>query len=302
MGAKVNRIPVGTVISQTFEFAFRRYFSLLGVLWLWMLLSLISSYFLLLPHLEDAAAGSSHFPHGLAVLAGEILQMAIIAVNSVGVTKEALGLREGPRFVYLAVGTAELRVLGGMLLLGLVSFVVIFALGIGGGIVIAIVAAASGDRMAMTRAIGIATPILILGIFLLLLYLWIRLSSFQTAVAVREHRFGLWRSWELSRNNFWRLLAIVLVVWIPLVALEAVLVWFMTGPALMKVIAAAAVGPEAMRAAQSQLIASALSMSKYGMLVFLPISPIIYALMISPGAFAYRALAPSGTDAAATFD
>jgi dolichyl-phosphate-mannose--protein O-mannosyl transferase len=50
------------------------------------------------------------------------------------------------------------------------------------------------------------------------------------------------------------------------------------------------------------MLASVMSSFKYAMLVFFPFAPIVYGLIIAPGAFAYRALVPSATDAAATFD
>ena len=74
------------------------------------------------------------------------------------------------------------------------------------------------------------------------------------------------------------------------------------GPFFMKMIAAAPAGPEAVRAAQRKMLASVMSSFKYAMLVFFPFAPIVYGLIIAPGAFAYRALVPSATDAAATFD
>jgi hypothetical protein len=229
-----------------------------------------------------------------------------MAVMSVGITKEALGLRERPRFVYLSVGAAELRVLGGYILLG-VGLVVLAILAIIMGIVVGIVAGASTgttatDPRAMSHVAAIVMPLVVIGVFLPMIYFWIRLSSYLTAVSVVEHRFGLWRNWELSRGNFWRLLAIVMAIWIPLLALQFIAMGLTMGPVFLKMFAAASAGPEALRAANREMLATVMSNFKYGLLIFVPFAPIVYGLIIAPGAFAYRALVPSATDAAATFD
>jgi hypothetical protein len=307
----MNKIPVGKVISESLNFSIRNYLSLLGVLWLPMLLSLLFTWFLMFPHFQAVAAGAGGLRPAGSPLTGlgiEAVHLALLAVMSVGVTRVALGLREGPRFVYLSVGAAELRVFGGYILLGIIMIVLGIGLAVILGFLTAIVggafrAGAASDPAAMSRMTAVATPFVMLGVFLPVLYFGIRLSSFMSAVAVAEHRFGLWRSWALTRSNFWRLFVIVMAVWIPLMVLYAVALSLAMGPALTKVIAAASLGPATLRAAYSEMLMSAVSKLKYAVLVVLPFAPVLYGLIIAPGAFAYRALVPPpAADAASAFD
>jgi len=304
----MNKIRVGAVISESVNFSFRKYLPLLGVLWLPMLISLLFTYFVMLPHFLAVAAGAGGLrpaPSPLAVLAMDSVHLALLAVMSVGVTKEVLGLREGPRFVYLSVGVTELRVFGGYILLALISLVLVIALAIILGFVVAMVSksATGADPAAIFRMRAMIVPFATVGVLLSILYFLIRLSSFQSAVAVAEHRFGLWRSWALSRGNFWRLFAIVMAIGIPLMVLYVIALAFMMGPAFTKLIAAVPAGPVALRAAQREMMLSAMSNFKYGVLIGLPVAPVLYGLVIAPAAFAYRALVPSArTDAAAVFE
>jgi hypothetical protein len=119
---------------------------------------------------------------------------------------------------------------------------------------------------------------------------------------VVEHRFGLWRSWALSRRNFWRLFAITMGIWIPLMIVYCIALGLMMGPTLAKMMAAASAGPEALRAAQREMFASVMGGFKYYMFIFLPFAPIVQGLIVAPGAFAYRALVPSVIDPPATLD
>ena len=282
----MNKIPIGKVISESFDFAFQRYLPLLGVLWLPMLLSVLFSWFVMFPHFLASVAGAGRSP--VTGLAMESVHLALLAVMSVGVTKEALGRREGPRYVYLSVGTAELRVFGGYILLGIFTIVLVIVLAVIAGLLGAIASGAyratSADPVAIVRKAVIVAPFVIFGVLFPLIYFWIRLSSFQTAVAVTEHRFGLWRSWALTRRNFWRLFAIVMTIWIPLMILYVIALSLTMGPFMAKLAAAASAGPEAVRAAQSAMLASVMGNLKYYMLVFFPAAPIIYGLIIAPGA------------------
>jgi len=305
----MNKIPVGKVISESVNFSIQKYLPLLAVVWLPMVISLLFTWLVMVPHFAaDAAATAGLRPAGSALisLAMEFVQLVLLAVMSVGVTKEALGLREGPGFVYLSVGVAELRVFGGYLLLGVISVVLVF-LAIIAGVAVTIVAGASTapnatDPRAMSHVAAVVTPVVVIGLLLPMIYFWIRLSSFQTAVAVVEHRFGLWRSWALTRGNFWRLFAIAMAILIPLMIVYFIVLALMMGPTFAKMMAAASAGPEALRAAQREMLASVTGELKFYMFLFFPFAPIIYGLIIAPGAFAYRVLVPSVIDPAATFD
>ncbi len=307
----MNKIPVGQTIAQSYQFTFRKYFALLSVIWLPLLLMAAYFYLLIFPLFQRMAtsAGMGRAPGALgAVFAMEAFVYVLIAVISVGITKEALGVRKGPWFIYLSVGLAELRVLGGYVVLAVVSFVCSLVLGFGIGIVLGIViaarsgAGAGADPAASARLAAVLMPVLMTAIFVPLIYFWIRLSSFLTVVAVAEHRFGLWRSWTLTRGNVWRLLAILLVVLIPLIALEFLVGGFAFGDIFEKMTLTGPTTPQEAQAFSAAMVQAMAQRMPLLMLAFLPFSPFLYGLMTAPPAFAYRALVPSGADAAAAFD
>src|SRR5208282_4844419 len=135
----MGKIPVWHTVGQALEFAFGRYLPILGVLWLPLLILGTCEYFLIVPMFKNIAAiaqfAATHphappppelIPFQPYTAAFDVLAYVINAWIAVGITKEALGLRRGPRFVYLSVGSAELRLIG--------AYLVILAFAIAAGI------------------------------------------------------------------------------------------------------------------------------------------------------------------------
>src|SRR5947207_1805926 len=125
----MNKIPVWRTVGQTYGFAFGKYFTILGIIWLPMLVQSAITYSLQVP-LHDLIAASAH---GHAPMFGpqfartnlliQIVALLALTIVSVGITKEVLGLRTGPRFFYAGFGGAELRVLVGYFALVLLFIV-----------------------------------------------------------------------------------------------------------------------------------------------------------------------------------
>ena len=61
---------------------------------------------------------------------------------------------------------------------------------------------------------------LAIGLLGALIYVQARLVYLLVPVTVVEKRFGLWRSWELSKGNFWRIVVVAVGTVAPLVILE----------------------------------------------------------------------------------
>ncbi len=308
----MNKIPVGRTIGQAYSFSFGRYFPVLGILWLPMLAMGALAYFLLVPFYEKLPElmhqtqqhGGTLPPSFLPALGQlfrwlglfELLTLAILTIMSVGITKEALGLRRGPRFVYLSIGAAELRVIGGYILMMVLVFAGIIGVEIVGivfGIVIYAAMAAAGHSQFDPKSIVAFVPLVLVVIEFVCFYFMIRLSFLMVPVTVAENRIGIWRSWELTKGNVWRIVGILLAVFVPIIILEIVVGAVAFGPAFGSFIVALVKSSDG---GATQIAALTKNFVPYFAMVWLVaflLAPILYGLMMSPAAFAYRALVPA---------
>jgi hypothetical protein len=320
----MSKIPVGRTIGRSYGFAFGDFLPLLGVLWLPLLLSGVAGYFILLPiyqHLPDMLDAISRNPNGSRTVPPEIFEtfrwsglfnlfaLAMLAVIAVGVTKEALGLRKGPRFVYLAFGADEFRIIGG--------YILVFALMIAGAIALEIVAAilaivgaavfasgTAGHLDPKAAGSGVHLAILLVGLLVVLVefafaYVYVRLSYLIVPVTVAEHRFGVWRSWELTKGNFWRIFAVTLAILLPIMIIEFVAMAFAFGSSLVGILSAMQKSPADMVHQMAQFMRGIGMVLPYAWGIGFIFSPIIYGLWLAPAAFAYRALVPAVSEAGA---
>ena len=307
------RIPVGKAIVESFGFVFGRYFTLLGIAWLPMLILDAASFLVMRPYYRDAMApplqsaemvpmASSHtYP---AVLLINLAILVVGAIIAAGIAREAMGTRSGPRFVYLRFGQEELRVAASLLLLMLLVYgaflvVVVFG-GVLGGIIVGVLAA-SGQTPQHFDTVRVATEVLaIVGLVSLvfgaaILYFSVRLSYFMIPVCVAEQRIGLLRSWQLTRANFWRALGVMFVASLPVFVLDFVLLVVSLGPEYFAAFT---------HVTDQQLVATLLRHSfqrqwqvlPYTTVLGILFAPITYGLLVAPGVFTYRALvSESGT-------
>ncbi len=300
----MNKIPVGQTIARSYGFAFGRYFSVLGVVWLPLVLCGVIDFFLIGSvlknlHLLFAPNGVLEHPEVLrAFLLVELAGLVTILMVTVGITKEALGIRGGPRFVYLWFGAAEFRLIGAYLALILLMIVFMIVLGLLGGIIAAAVALAVGAAMGShNEAVGPVilglTGLAILIEELALLYIAVRLTFLLVPVTIAEKRIGILRSWELTSGNFWRIFVIMIAVTAPLIVLILFAEFTLFFP-LFKELAARPRTQDP--AAVGRAVTSMIEFYRPYALYILPISvlltPLVYGLTLSPAAFAYRALVP----------
>jgi hypothetical protein len=324
LGDSMNKIPVGQTISQTYGFAFGHYLPILGALWLPIIVLGALAYFIFLPDmanfpaiLQQAAqhsAQDSHTPFMPMAMSRmtshvyllDIFELVVFSVIAVGVTKEALGLRTGPRFVYLSFGKPELLVMGAYFVVFVIIMVAVIAMFVVGGIVgvvAALVFAGSGAHggsaaMALSSA-GIAFLLGVL-IFCAMIYFFTRLSYLIVPVSVAEGRFGIGRSWELTKGNFWRIFAIALATVLPLIVLETIFVAVAFGPALVSFAMEVQKNPDAANAHLVATMQGIYSYMIYAYVIGLLIAPVVYGLTLGQAAFAYRELVPPAAGETAT--
>ncbi|HVU19762.1 MAG TPA: hypothetical protein VHE09_03460 [Rhizomicrobium sp.] len=239
----MNKIPLERTIGSAYQFAFRNFLSVLGVLWLpavvvcaviagviyltWGDISQLHSLSMQASSLTDsrdaltqqrldallAVAGSLGRFGGLIAL----LLLIARAMVSVGVLRKALGLHEGPIFVYFSLGAPVWRMVGAMILAVLAIVAVSIATCIVAGILYWACQFAPDSARSLLR--GILIVVAALWIF----YAIIRLVFFLPAVVVAENSIGLGRSWQLGGGNFWRIVAVLIAVLLPVAIVAGIL-------------------------------------------------------------------------------
>jgi len=313
----MNKIPVGRTISQTYGFAIARFLPILGAIWLPFLAIGVVAYFYLLPALasfpaifQDLAQHKAqnpqapYLPPGLGSAIGriflfELFVLIIFPVMAVGVTKEALGLRRGPRLVYLAIGKRELLVFAGFLTIIALYFVAVVAMVIVGGIAGAAIgvgmAGNSGahvDPVALSAKVTAVVRPIMLVFYLVILYFFIRLTYFMVPITTAEGRFGVWRGWQMTKGNFWRTFGVILATFLPLTIIEY-LIWFaIFGAGMFKMVLNQQLHPELAAAQMGAMMQAVVHYAVYSWLFALVFAPLGYGLMFGQSAFAYRALVP----------
>jgi len=226
----MTKIPVGKTIAFAYGFAFGDFLTVLGIVWLPLGLALVLSYFAMTQGWNNVGGMMQAGDFGAAqgamrslVLFGAAV-LILQSVATVGVTTQALGLRNGSPIVYFSLGAPVWRLVGAYILVFLlfIVFEIVFAigavlLGLLAGVVIAAVASASGTHSGLSTATIVLLAVIGVAAFVgALLYIGARLVYLIAPVVVAEHKIDLTRGWTLTKGNFWRIVAIVLAIFIPL--------------------------------------------------------------------------------------
>lgn len=308
----MGKIPVGQTIAQAYGFSFGKYLTLLGIVWLPMAAIAVVMYFFLLPFLQSSAELFQQLilhPRDPEVAAAfnqqfgriwlfDIVIMLVFVMIKVGITKEVLGLRTGPRFVYLAFGKDELYVLLNYIFVFVILYAAIIAVAIVValiGVVIAIVFASAMPHFDPKASSGLVVAMVVPlagAIECAFIYGMVRLTFLMVPVTVAEKRFGIGRSWTLTKGNFWRIFAIALAIWLPLIILEFLFIGLALASHVAAFIAASQKGPAAVAAEFAALWKIYLDNLLYISLIGFALAPVLYGLIAAPAAFAYRALVP----------
>ena len=314
-GGAMGKVPVWRTVGEALGFTFGWYPAILGAVWLPLLLMGSCAYFALGPLFEALGTIAMHaaqhpdeadFEREMLradrfMPAFNVAAYLILAWISVGVTKEALGLRSGPWFVYLAVGKAELLLIGAYLVLFaliigveiaiILVFLLVFGIGalvVGSGTIADAIASVDSTLLKSWAAAAIVASVL--AVLCAFVYFAVRLTALLVPVTVAEQRFGLVRSWQLSKGHFWNLLAIFVVTWLMLVVLELVTFAAIGVPLFFAAMGSLAHANANGLDAVSLVFKSVEPYLPLGGVVLLALSPILYGLYIAPWAFAYRAL------------
>jgi len=213
----MRRIEIVATIRDAYVFAITHLGGVIGLIWVPMVLATIMGFFSLQRYYNDfidAMAGGNVAalgPSMLMMLGYLIAALLLYAVMFVAVVQLALGARSAPAFAHFAFGNLEWRMFRA--LLAFIGVVLVLVLP-------AFVVADAVFAMAGTRLPQAAGPALMLLIFYgVVLLAMPRFFVLLPTVAVAETAPVLRRAWMLSAGNFWRLLAVLLAVFGPILLL-----------------------------------------------------------------------------------
>jgi hypothetical protein len=209
------QMPVVATIRDAYNFTLTHLGSVIGLIWIPMVLLTVMGFFSSQRYYNDtiealasgnAAQMGSSFLMWLAYLIAALLLQAVMYA---AVTQLALGMRSGPVWAHFAFGQAEWRMFRSLLAFtGLVIPLFLF-----GSVVL---------NMVVLQAAQ-AAPAVLLIFYGLLLAAVARFFVLLPAISATEAGPLLRRAWMLTAGNFWRLLAVLLAIVIPLFILAVLL-------------------------------------------------------------------------------
>jgi hypothetical protein len=230
----MRRIDVVATIRDAYVFAISHLGGVIGLIWVPMVLATIMGFFSLQRYYNDfidAMAGNNVAalgPSMLMMLGYLVAALLLYAVMFVAVVQMALGARSAPAVGHFAFGNLEWRMFRA--LLAFIGWILVL-------VIPAFVVADAVFAVAGTRVPQAAGPALMLLIFYgVVLLAMPRLFLLLPTIAVAETAPVLRRAWMLSAGNFWRLLAVLLAVFGPILlcftGLEVVLAGRAPAPAV----------------------------------------------------------------------
>lgn len=275
------KLSVVGAIRFAYAFAFEQIGAIIALVWLPLLVVAVLQF---LPYALGTAwpGGSPAEQAGASALnlAFSTAALVLYAMNCVAVTKQALGQRKGDTSFHFALGWPEWRMFVAIVICGFVLVATLGSYALGGS---AVFTAARGGAIALA-----ATAYAIVGLFVVA-FVVLRLIFLLPTIVVAEERVDLLRAWRLSRRNFWRILAVVLAISIPLLAIECVAIAAIVGPSLFAPL------PDGAAAADLALRARVAMLDRHMPAMIglaLVLAPFSLGLTLGASVFSYRALTP----------
>ena len=234
----MTSLPVGATLRHAYGCAVRGFLRNLAIVWLSAVLFgtfVVLSVPPLLGALAHTLAGiSGHHANLLIVTGGGATFMCytmLLAVAGLffkaqmmtGLTQRALGQRAGYAGIYLSFGATFWRVFGAyaliFLLLMAVQLAATLLLALPAIVLVGISHSAAPGRAAAGLGIAMVAFFVMwrIALFVVVSYLFIRLTFVVTAVIVAEQRFDLLRAWRLANGTVLRIFVIGMVLFVPIV-------------------------------------------------------------------------------------
>jgi hypothetical protein len=305
----MNKIRVGETISHAYGFAFREFPKLLGIVWAPLAVS-IAVGLMMTPgffgnHIDPTDQSAMERYSAQMLPLSLLILLPIRAMIAAGVTEQALGMRTGVTFVYFSVGAPIWRFLASWLLVIVAIIVLIIGTAIAAGILFAIGGLVLGQVLhgASAETVGLLSVLaFVLFFYGALIFVAVRLTFFIPPVVVAEKQIDLARVWHLSHGNFWRIFAVGLAIYIPLLAVMAAVMVAIYGATLFQFPdifslaihnAQQSVIQARMQAWSHAIQARGLALWPYNAAFQLVYGTLTYGLTYSASAFAYREIQPA---------
>jgi hypothetical protein len=276
----MRRVPVVATVRDSYIFTATHLGGIIGLIWVPMLLLTVMGFFSFQRYYNDfieAMAGSNPAALGpslLMMLGYLVAALLLHAVMYVAVIQLALGTRTAPAIAHFAFGPLEWRMFRAFL--AFVGVMLAF-------LIPAVIVGNAAQLLAPAKIPMLGPMLLLAAIYGAVLLAMPRFMALLPAIAVNETVPVLRRSWQLSAGNFWRLLAVLLAIFLPVLVLFAALEAALTGGA-----PSAVAGTD-----QMQLMAGIMRaretlplLSGLGFLV----SPLVVGLFAGASVSAWRAL------------
>jgi hypothetical protein len=227
----MNKIPVGATIARAWRFVVRDFLNILGVSAPVLVLSWLPSFLIYAPGAAHPQATMGGDPARAAHLLPMLLPLylaifLLMGMQLLGIAELASGTKRSPRWLYLSLKWPVWRLFGSILFLILVVFLGGLLVGLGYGAFALLLKLAfnnaAGWALALSSALHLVGGI---AAFCAYFYCLVRLTFLLIPViAADEPGFAVARGWALGAGNFWRMFALILTVWIPLLVLEGILI------------------------------------------------------------------------------
>ena len=284
----MNKIPVGKTVAFAYNFLFTRFGTVVGITALPALLAATVDY-LVRSYISTEDTASAAGTNLLISIAGMGTTIFIWAVTSVGVTRAALGQPLGSSAYYFPVGMVELRMFGAMLRfwLGVVVLIFLASLLSGFAFMLAGVPLDGSSEPEPSAALLIA-GIITWAAFGYAIYTIVRMGFLLSPTVVSRRQGGLQRSHDLTRGNFWRIVAILVALILPILFLlsivGAVILRAALGNDYRRIIEDDGMD-ELIRRAEEAIAQNVLLWEVFNMMIFILAAGLIY----SAAAYAYQA-------------
>jgi len=194
------------------------------------------------------------------------------------------------------------RFLGAWLLTILVLVVMVIGLAIVmaiAGVIVGFAVKAGGTELSKVGIAGLV-GLFLLFFYAVMIYVTVRLTVFIPPVVVAEGDVNLARGWQLTKGNFWRIFAVGLGIFLPLMIIILALLLVVYGSLFAQYFSTLMAdvnthaGPDAVQKSaadfQMKMAAAALVAFPYTAVFGLLSSVFVYGLSYGASVFAYRAV------------
>jgi len=238
----MGKVPVLGTVSRAYGFLLGEFATILRLAWAPLLIGAAFSYFYGGQAIDATIAADANADPARALEFAPIqLLIGIVGfvtgiMASVALLRVVIfGDRKPGLFVYLWLGGTELR----LILVTILLFIAIVA----GGVALTLVLAVLAALTVALPVMGIVLLIASFALFFIVIWAALRLTLISPVV-VAENNLGVERSWAITRGNALRILAVLLLTFVPYLLVASLLFFAVMGNDMPAFPALPAVGPK----------------------------------------------------------